>query len=158
MIPILYKSYISYTDIYEEIQTKEYEFYARDDLDAGKIASELFLIDEGISNNMNISIEAVTVNIEDKSKIMDMLNSALNGLSNELCGLTYPEFIRMFVNFGGKGIVLGKDASYYIKLMGFIFKVYLKDYISCISTEEVLYEVGDGRMYSIRGKNIYIVS
>lgn len=156
MRPIRYNTVVRYTDLYEVRKEKSYNIFAIDDEDAEKITLELFLIDEGLSSDMDVTVQSILAEPEVDAKITKVLVSVLRELNKIIIGVTYPEFLRIYENFSGKYLVLGQEPSYYIQFMGFTLQVKLVDHKAVLSRDEIVYTDDEGREYIIKGGNTYV--
>lgn len=156
MRPIRYNTVVRYTDLYEVRKEKSYNIFAIDDEDAEKITLELFLIDEGLSSDMDVTVQAMLAEPEVDAKITKVLVSVLRELNKIIIGVTYPEFLRIYENFSGKYLVLSQEPSYYIQFMGFTLQVKLVDHKAVLSRDEIVYTDDEGREYIIKGGNTYV--
>lgn len=154
--PIRYNAIVEYQDLYGIRKEVSYSIFALDDEDARNITLELFLIDEGVADDMTVTVEGIRASSEVDMKITKLLASVLWELNKLLNNANYSEFLRIYENFSGKYLVLGETPSYYITFMGFTLKLELKDKVACVSREEIVYTDDEGREYLIRGGDVYV--
>lgn len=157
MRAIRYEATISYTDeLFGTHESSRYRFFARNEEDARAIATELFLITEGVSCDMGISVSPVMATRDEERTVDNVLVSVLREMKKVVENITYPEFIDLFIKFDGKHLVLGAEPSFIISFMGFELKLYMKDHKADISRREIVYTDCDGRVYVIRNSIVYI--
>ena len=154
--PIRYDTIVEYQDLYGIRKIKSYNIFALNDEDAKNITLELFLIDEGVADDMTVSVQGVKANDEVDMKITKLLVSVLRELDKIINNATYTEFLRVYENFSGRYLVLGDNPSYYIDFMGFTIKVVLAGKVACVSREEIVYTDDDRKIYVIRGGDVYV--
>lgn len=154
--PIRYDTLVEYQDLYGIRKVKSYNIFALNDEDAKNITLELFLIDEGVADDMTVSVQGIKASDEVDMKITKLLVSVLRELDKIINNATYTEFLRVYENFSGRYLVLGDNPSYYIDFMGFTIKVVLAGKVSCISREEIVYTDDDKKIYVIRGGDVYV--
>lgn len=156
MQPIRYNTLVEYQDLYGIRKVKSYNIFALNDEDAKNITLELFLIDEGVADDMTVSVQGIKASDEVDMKITKLLVSVLRELDKIVNNATYTEFLRVYENFSGRYLVLGDNPSYYIDFMGFTIKVVLAGKVACISREEIVYTDDDKKIYVIRGGDVYV--
>ena len=156
MQPIRYNTIVEYQDLYGVKKVKSYSIFALNDEDANKITLELFLIDEGVADDMTVNTEGIKVSMEVDAKITKLLVSVLRELNKIVNNANYSEFLRIYENFSGKFLELGESPSFYISFMGFTIRIELKDRVATISREEILYTDDEGRIFVIRGGDVYV--
>lgn len=154
--PIRYDTLVEYQDLYGIRKVKSYNIFALNDEDAKNITLELFLIDEGVADDMTVSVQGIKASDEVDMKITKLLVSVLRELDKIINNATYTEFLRVYENFSGRYLVLGDNPSYYIDFMGFTIKVVLAGKVACISREEIVYTDDDKKIYVIRGGDVYV--
>lgn len=154
--PIRYDTLVEYQDLYGIRKVKSYNIFALNDEDAKNITLELFLIDEGVADDMTVSVQGIKASDEVDMKITKLLVSVLRELDKIINNATYTEFLRVYENFSGRYLVLGDNPSYYIDFMGFTIKVVLAGKVACISREEIVYTDDDKKVYVIRGGDVYV--
>lgn len=154
--PIRYDTLVEYQDLYGIRKVKSYNIFALNDEDAKNITLELFLIDEGVADDMTVSVQGIKASDEVDMKITKLLVSVLRELDKIVNNATYTEFLRVYENFSGRYLILGDNPSYYIDFMGFTIKVVLAGKVACISREEIIYTDDDKKIYVIRGGDVYV--
>lgn len=154
--PIRYDTLVEYQDLYGIRKVKSYNIFALNEEDAKNITLELFLIDEGVADDMTVSVQGIKASDEVDMKITKLLVSVLRELDKIINNATYTEFLRVYENFSGRYLVLGDNPSYYIDFMGFTIRVVLAGKVACISREEIVYTDDDKKIYVIRGGDVYV--
>lgn len=155
MIPIKYDATVHYKSTSNHALQKSYTFFAKDDNNAKEIALELFLIDEGVSNDMDVSVSPIGVSLDEESRIDKTLIKVLREVDKVVSGANYVQFLEVFQTFQGKNIKLGKNASYTIEIMGFKIRVAMDGMQAVVCRDEIAYTDETGNFYVIRRGNVY---
>ena len=93
MLSIRYRTSVSYKDVFGEENRKVYELFARNDEDARSITSEIFLLDEGVSEDMEINVTPVKPPAEVEFRIDRSLVDVLRELNKLISGANYKEYV-----------------------------------------------------------------
>lgn len=152
---VKYKVVVSYLSFLGEEKEKEYIFFARDDTDARNIASELFLLDEGVSSEMQIFVTPIIPDVVDEHRIDMELVSVLREIEKLFQNITYPEFMEMFIKFSGRDLELGQNPSYTIDFLGFTMRLSMVNKKCVVDRSEITYRDNNNHLYIIRGGIVY---
>jgi len=153
---IRYSATVVYKDVLDEELIKNWVFLARDITDATSIAYELYSMFIGVSEVMNMNVVPVRVSEE------VVLNSIRSTARDVVCGIvsifkdiTYEEFLRKFISFGGRDLKLGTRPSFELTFMSYTVEVYMQDGKCYVNTDEVVYTDSLSRHFIIRDNRVF---
>lgn len=155
LLSVKYKVVISYVSFLGEESEKEYYFFARNDEDARNIASELFLLDEGVSSEMKVDVTPIMPDALEERRIDRELVTVLREIERLFQNITYPEFMEMFIKFAGRDLDLGATPSYTIDFLGFTMRLSMVDKRCVVDRKEIVYRDDNNHVYVIRGGIVY---
>lgn len=154
MLPVKYTATITYKSTDNHSLNKNYIFFARDDSNAKEIAIELFLIDEGISNDMEVEVTPIEVTEHEELLVDRSTVKVLREVDKVVSGVNYVEFLNIFRKFEGKNLKLGSDASFNIEFMGFTFHIVMRNRQAMVCRDEFTY-MHENRLYVVRLGKVY---
>lgn len=155
MLSIRYRTSVSYKDVFGDENRKVYELFARNDEDARSITSEIFLLDEGVSEDMEINVTPLKPPAEVESRIDRSLVDVLRELNKLVSGANYKDFMSMYLKLGGKNLKLGSNASFMLEFLGFTFALQMKNGTPEINRTEIRYTDANNHKYVIRYGEVF---
>lgn len=155
MLSIRYHTSVTYKDVFGTENRKVYDLFARNDEDAKSITTEIFLLDEGVSEDMEINVEAVKPPTEVESRIDRSLVDVMRELIKLMRDATYKDFLDLFLKLGGKNLKLGDNPSFMLDFLGFTFIAEIRNGVAGINRSEIRYTDANNHKYVIRHGEVF---
>ena len=155
MNDIRYTVEVFYTDFLTGVKaSKAYNFMAQNEECAKKIALELHLLSEGLSDDMEVIAKPVVVTGDTEKKIDKLLVQTLKEVGKAFGGKTYGEFLELYQKLDGRHLQLGDRTSFVFDIMGFTLGVSQFGEQVEVSKSEIVYAT-EGRRFIIRNGVVY---
>ena len=138
---------VSYVDLDEMRLFASYVVNAKNKSTAENIGRELFLMEFGVVNELDIFVEPVRLTSDDLARIYRVKDTMFSKIALEFQSKTYKEFTLAFQQFDGFSSYLSSmDNSYFwFEFMGLTAKaVFTLDGDCYIDTKEVYYKRNNG--------------
>ena len=153
MHQVRYKVLVKYKDFDNLYYNATYSIFASDEVDAEKIARELFFVNYGEYNDMVFDVSPVEASDTESTLVNKKLVDIFGVVREKFNLLPYSNFLKAFQDFDGNHLILKPNyASFWFRFMDLKCKAIWKDGISYLSDDEVIVYLGDSRVFSIRNK------
>lgn len=144
-----FKVKIKYNDIDGVAYETSYNLFAENKEDAINIAREMFFMDFGTFEDMNIEAEYDIPSQSELEHVNRALIEQFGIIKQKFSELSYKQFLEAFRNFDGYNMVLNIDsASFYFRFMNIECKTIYRNGSTYIDETEVYYH-GVDRLYII---------
>lgn len=144
-----YKVKICYTDFDGVAYSISYTLFAQNNLDAERIAKELFFMDFGTFEDMQVFSDYEHPSKSEIEHVNRALIEQFGILKQKFSNLNYKQFLDAFQNFDGWDMQLSTDtASFYFRFMNLECRAIYRSGETFIDETEVYYH-GVDRLYVI---------
>jgi hypothetical protein len=144
---------IEYKDFDNQVYSTEYRIFAKDKVDACKIAKELFFVNYGKFNDMRFVSKAIIPTEEERSFVEQKFSEVIGVVKKTFTDLNYQSFLKAFENFSGKDLTLDVNyASFWISFLGVECKAVWQQGYSYVDLKRFYFTLNDGKSYVIQNK------
>lgn len=144
---------ISYIDVTDKRLTTSYTLNAKDKDSAELLARELFIMEYGVHDNVDIIIEPEHLSSDDMKTILIVKDDIFKMLNEAFRNKSYKDFALSFQQYDGFSAYLSCLGSSYFwfNFRGLIIKaVYSSDGDCYLDTKEFYYETDKGKKILVR--------
>lgn len=144
MHQIKYEGVVKFRDFDNSLKSRKYSFFASNEDDANNIVRELFFMDSGVAEDMNICCRAIDLPYDKVELVRNKLIKVLSSLDKLFSTMTYKGFLQSFLNFEGSHFRLTEESvSYVLTFRKLSCQVVFQSGVVSINRNELIYRLED---------------
>lgn len=140
MSKILFRVHFTAMDFDGTELSDTYDIFASNRADAVQLCHQILYALYGDIDDISIDVKPIEVSAEEKEEINHALAETFLGIKIQFLEMTYPKFIKGYINFQGYDFQSDTvSTSYWVSFLNFTFKVVFNNGKVMIDETEIYY-------------------